>query len=156
MFAKRKNQLVSLVQTVHIFSGSIGMQLGIKKCGVLIMETGKVIWTDGIRIPDGQHMKDVDETGYTYIGLLETDKIAEREMKETFSIEYLRLLRLILRLKLNGRNQIMTINTWAIWFRNSEMVYRLIKKLRQKTRKFMTMHGTLNPKSDVDRLYLSR
>ena len=101
-------------------------------------------------------MKDVDETGYTYIGLLETDKITEREMKETFSIEYLRLLRLILRLKLNGRNQIMTVNTWAIWFRNSEMVYRLIKKLRQKTRKFMTMHGTLNPKSDVDRLYLSR
>ena len=51
--AKNKNQIDSLVQTVHIFSEDIGMQFGIKKCGVLTMETGKVIRTDGIRLPDG-------------------------------------------------------------------------------------------------------
>ena len=50
------------------------MQFGIKKCGhwyaiwnkecgVLIMEREKVIRTDGIRLPDGQHMKGIDETG---------------------------------------------------------------------------------------------
>ena len=49
---------------------AIGMQFGINKCGVLIMERGKVIRTDGIRLPDGQDMKDIDEAGYTY--LLET------------------------------------------------------------------------------------
>ena len=53
LFAKSKNQIDSLVQTVHIFSEDIGMQFGIKKCGVLIMERGKVIRTDGIRLPDG-------------------------------------------------------------------------------------------------------
>ena len=94
------------------------------------METGKVIWTDGIKIPDGQHMKDIDETGYTYIGLLGTDKIKEREMKETFSIEYLRLLRMILRLKLNGRNQIMTVNTWAIWWYGSGILKWTTDKLK--------------------------
>ena len=31
-----------------------------------------------------------------------------------------------------------------------------LKSLVRKTRKFMTMHGALNPKSDVDRVYLSR
>ena len=41
------------------------MQFGIKKCELLIMERGKVIRTDSIRLPDGQHMKDIDETGYT-------------------------------------------------------------------------------------------
>ena len=56
------------------------MQYGIEKCGVLIMERGKVIKTDG-RLPDGKHMKDIDETGYTYLGILETDKIKEKEMK---------------------------------------------------------------------------
>ena len=53
LFAKSKNQIDSLVQTVHLFSEYIGMQFGIKECGVLIMERGKVIRTDGIRLPDG-------------------------------------------------------------------------------------------------------
>ena len=57
------------------------MQFGIKKCGVLIIERGKVIRADGIRLPDEQHMKDINENGFTYLGILETDKIKEKEMK---------------------------------------------------------------------------
>ena len=53
------------------------------------MESGKVIRTDGIRLPDGQDMKDVDQAGYTYLEILETDNIKEKEMKQTFSKEYL-------------------------------------------------------------------
>ena len=106
LFTKSKNQIDPLVQTRHIFSEEIGMQFGIKKCGVLIMERGKVIRTDGIRLPDGQHMKDIDEIGYTYLGILETDKIKEKEMKEKFSREYMQRLRLILRSKLNGKNKL--------------------------------------------------
>ena len=30
------------------------------------MEREKVIRTDNIRLPDGQNMKDINETGYTY------------------------------------------------------------------------------------------
>ena len=75
------------------------------------MESEKVIRTDGIRLPDGQDMKDVDQAGYTYLEILETDNIKEKEMKQTFSKEYLRRLRLILRSKLNGRNNIMAVNT---------------------------------------------
>ena len=71
LFAKSKNQIESLVQIVHTFSEDIGMQFGIKKCGVRIMERGNVIGTDSIRLPDGQHVNDIDETGYTYLGILE-------------------------------------------------------------------------------------
>ena len=53
LFDKSKNQIDSLVQTVHIFSEDIGMQFGIKKCGVLTMERGKNIRTDHIRLPEG-------------------------------------------------------------------------------------------------------
>ena len=31
-----------------------------------------------------------------------------------------------------------------------------LKSLDRRTRKFMTMHGALHPKSDTDRIYLSR
>ena len=74
------------------------------------MERGKIIRKDDIRLPNVQHMKDIDETGYTYLGILETDKIKEKEIKEKFSKEYLQRLRLILRSKLNGRNKIMAVN----------------------------------------------
>ena len=53
LFVKSKNQIDSLVQTVYIFSEDIGMQFGIKKCGVLIMERGNVTRTDGIKLQDG-------------------------------------------------------------------------------------------------------
>ena len=45
---------------------------------------------------------------------METDKIKEKEMMGKFTKEYLRRLRLILRSKLNGRNKIMAVNTWAV------------------------------------------
>ena len=125
------------------------------------MERGKVIKTDDIRLPDVQHMKDIDETGYTYLGILETDKIKEKEMKEKFSKEYLRRLRLILRSKLNGRNKIMAVNTWvASVMRYGAGILRWntdeLKSLDRRNRKFMTMHGALHPKSDIDGVYLCR
>ena len=54
-----------------------------------------MIRTGGIRMADGQHMKDIDETGYTYLGILEFDKFKEKEMKEKFTNKYLRRFRLI-------------------------------------------------------------
>ena len=55
----------------------------------------------------------------------------------------------------------MGVNTWAV----SVMRYGAeilkwntdeLKSLGRRTRKFMIMHGALHPKSDVDRVYLSR
>ena len=57
-------------------------------------------------------MKEVDENEYTYLGILELDEIKEHEMKST--AEYKGRLRLILKSKLNGKNKIQTINTWAV------------------------------------------
>ena len=160
-FSKSKNQIDSLWQTVHIFSEDIGMQFRMKKCGEHFMDRGKVIGADGTRLPDGQDMKDIDETGYTYFGIMETDKIKEKEMKEKFSKEYLRRLRLILRSKLNGRNKIMAVNTWvASVMRYGAGILKWntdeLKSLDRRTRKFMTMHGVLHPRSDIGGVYLSR
>ena len=59
------------------------MQFGIKKCGVLTMERGKAIITDGIKLPDEQQMKDIDKIGYI-LRILETVQMKEKEMKEKF------------------------------------------------------------------------
>ena len=78
------------------------------------MERGEVIRTNGIRLLDGKDMQDIDDTDYTYLGILETDKVKEKEMKEKSSKKYLRRLRLTLGSKLNGRNKIMILNTWVV------------------------------------------
>ena len=66
---------------MHILS----MQFGIKKCGILSMETGEVIRTNGIRLLDEKDMQDIDDTDYTYLGIFETDRVKEKEMKEKSS-----------------------------------------------------------------------
>ena len=60
-------------------------------------------------------MKEVDENGYTYFGILEFDEIKEHEMKIKVTAEYNRRLRPILKSKLNGKNkfkQLIKIWSW--------------------------------------------
>ena len=102
-------------------------------------------------------MKQVGQEGYTYLGIIELDKIKETEMKEKITKEYKRRQRLILKSKLNGRNKVTAINTWAVAiFRYNPSKASELKDLDRKSRKTMAMHGGLYPKSDVDRLYVKR
>ena len=73
----------------------------------------------------------------------------------------MRRQRLILKSKLNGRNKVTAINTWAVTISRYEAgIVQLkvseLKDLDRKSRKTMTMYGGLHPKSDVDRLYVKR
>ena len=56
-------------------------------------------------------MKEVDGNEYTYLGIVELDEIKKHEMKIEVIAEYKRRLRLILKSKLNGKNEIEAINT---------------------------------------------
>ena len=54
--------LDSLVQTVHVFSKDIGMECGIEKCAILVMEKGKIVKSVGIKLPDGKLIKSLQES----------------------------------------------------------------------------------------------
>ena len=87
------------------------MQFGLKKCGVLVLKRGKAVKQNGIALPNGQMMKEIDESGYKYLGIVEMDKIKEIDMKDKFVSEYKRRLKLVLKLKLNGKNKTVS---WAV------------------------------------------
>ena len=106
--------LASPLRTVHILSTDIGMEFGIRKCGIIILKRGKIVRRQGIELPNGETMKEVEQEEYTYLGIVELDKIKENEMKEKTIKEYKRRLRLILKSKLNGKNKITATNTWAV------------------------------------------
>ena len=40
----------SLVQTVRVFSEDIGMEFGIEKCAMLVMEKGKIVLEDKMKL----------------------------------------------------------------------------------------------------------
>ena len=82
-------------------------------------------------------------------------------MKEVFRREYLRRVNLVMKSKLNGRNKIMALNTWAVllmrygagilkWNKNE------LQQIDRKTRKLVTINKELHPRSDVARIYVSR
>ena len=48
LFGKTKDQIDSLVQTVNLFSGDIGMTLGVDKCGEVVKKRGKLTECDGL------------------------------------------------------------------------------------------------------------
>ena len=41
-----------LVQTIHTFSEDIGMEFGIEKCAMLVIEKGKIVKSVGTELPD--------------------------------------------------------------------------------------------------------
>ena len=161
-FAKNEKDLETQINTVRIYSRDIGMEFGIEKCAMLVMKSGKRHLTDGMELPNKDKIKTLAENEtYKYMGILEADTIKQVEMKDKIQKEYLWRTRKLLETKLNSRNLIKGINTWAVplvrysgpflkWTRDE------LKQMDQRTRKQMTMHKALHPRDDVDRLYVSR
>ena len=54
------------------------MESGLPKCGVLIMKRGKVVKSEGISMSDGKMMKNIEESGYKYLGILEANGVKHR------------------------------------------------------------------------------
>ena len=63
------------MSTVEVFSQDIVMEFGIKKCGVIFMNKGKVKSTGGIELPSGEKIREIEEDEYKYLGILECDSI---------------------------------------------------------------------------------
>ena len=161
LFGKNENEINSLASTVNHISQGKGMQFGIKKCGVVHLKRRKLSKTAGIELVNGEKIKEVNDEGYKYLGILELDRLKEEEMKTTFQKEYFRRVRLIMKSKLNGRNKIKAINTWAVSLVRYGAGIIMWKKaelesMDRRTRKLMTMNKELHPRGDVARLYVGR
>ena len=162
LYAKNEKSLDSLIQTVRIFSKDVGMEFGIEKCAMLVLKRGQVATSNGIKLPDESVIKSVKGgESYKYLGMLQADQIKHQEMKDKVMKEYKRRVRKILETKLNAGNLIKGINTWAVSLLRYSAAFLdwtkfEMEQLDRQTRKLMTMHNALHPKSNVDRLYLPR
>ena len=78
------------------------------------MKRGKLVECNGVELPNGEVIKQVEKDGYKYLRVLELDRKMESDMKERFSKEYFRRFKLALKSRLNDKNKILAANTWAV------------------------------------------
>ena len=161
LYGGSREEVEGLVGLVKKFSDDIGMEFGIDKCATLEIRHGKQVACEGIALPGGEVMKEVEESGYKYLGVLEGASILTKEMKNLVKKEYLRRVRLVAGSWLYGGNMVRAVNTWAV----SVVRYTAgilewsdseLKAMDVKTRKLLTMKGAFHRNSSVDRLYMKR
>ena len=80
LYASNEKSSESLIHTVHVFSNDIGMELGVEKCPVLTMKTGKMANSDGIALPKKTTMKGLKEgDSYKSLGVIQAGGIKHHE-----------------------------------------------------------------------------
>ena len=160
LYSRSEKRLDSLVQTVCVFSEDIGMEFGIKKCAMLVMEKEKIVKSVGIELPDSKVIKSLQEgESYKYLRILEVDKFLEEKIKLNVSKEYIRRLRKVLKSKMNGGNLVRGVNTLVVSLLRYSPAFVSWRKselhaIDRETKKLFTVYEALHPKSDVDRLYI--
>ena len=161
VYGKDEQELERLLTVVKRYSDDIKMSFGLNKCGMVVIKKGVKEKSDGIVLPGEEKIKEIEETGCKYLGVLQSDHLMEKEMKEKVRREYNRRLKLVLKSKLYSGNMIKAINSWAVSVMRYtagiiEWSVKELKEIDIRTRKMMTMAGAFHMRGSVDRLYMKR
>lgn len=97
LYAKKENDLESIISTVHLFSVDIEMTINLNKSARLIATRGIVVQTSGVNINTLGLISNVDvSVGYKYLGILQDLSIPYSSIKEKLVKEYRPRLRSVL------------------------------------------------------------
>ena len=91
LYGSSQDEIDTLLGLVQEYSKDIGMD----KCVVLGFRNGKRVECSGLSLPSVDLMKDVDASGYKYLGVLQSEVGMIKEMKKKVSAEYLRRVKLL-------------------------------------------------------------
>ena len=61
LYAKSEIGLESLVNTVRSFKAVVGMDFGVTQCAKLVVRRGKVSEAEGMKLPDGREIRNLEE-----------------------------------------------------------------------------------------------
>ena len=82
LYGKSESEIKGLESNVEVFSQDMGMEFYIKNFGVIIMSRGKVKSADGIELRSGEKIREIEEDGYKYLGILEYDNKRTRNERQ--------------------------------------------------------------------------
>ena len=113
LYAATNNQLQELLRHTQTFSRDIKMVFGIEKCKTLCIAKGK-LERRNFTTEDDDTMEAMNEADICrYLGHMQAKQIKHARMKQKQGEEYLNHTKSILKTKLNGKNTLKAINTYA-------------------------------------------
>ena len=114
LYAATNNQLKELLRLTETFSRDIKMVFGIEKCKTFSIAKGKLEMRNFTTQDDDDTMESMNKDEiYRYLGQVQSKQIKHAQMKQKLGEEYLHRTKSILKTKLNGKNTIKSINTYA-------------------------------------------
>lgn len=158
LYAENPKQLKSLITNVKTFSDDIQMAFGLDKCAEVHVTKGKLT-SHAENTRDFEQMS--PEETYKYLGIQQNNRIDHTQLKKEFRAKYKQRLSKLLHTKLNARNMIIAINTYAV----PSLTYSFgilkysdtdLAELDRMTRTMLTKFRMHHPKSAVERLYIPR
>ena len=148
LYSKNDQEQVGQLKLVKQFNDDIGMTFGLEKCAKASFKRGKLVSTGNIEISDDTAIQELNqEEVYKYLGVDKSDGIQHSKMKEKIRKEYYRRVKLIFTTELNGRNKMEAINSLAVPV--VQYSFGIIDWKISEIKK-------VDPKTDVERLYLHR
>ena len=132
-----------------------------EKCSTKRIKIGKICDNEDIEMPDGQRIKQIEESGNNQLGIIPDSEIKNQVMKDTIRTKYLRRVRKSEKSELYPRNVFMRINQYSLavvryceeivdWTRGD------LELLDRETRKILTCNDFFHSRANVARLYLKR
>lgn len=161
LYAKTEEDLKNFIELTHLFSNDIKMEFGLEKCKTQTIIKGKHI-TNRIERETLPPIDPMDEQEmYKYLGVLQKKDIDHKTMKKTMKEKYYTRVKLLLKSKLNAKNLINGINTFAIPLLNYtfgiiKWTQTELKDIQTQTNVLMTRHRIHHPKSAIERTTLKR
>ena len=90
------------------------MKFGMHKCKVLTMQQGRMKHWDGLKLLDGELMKETDTAGYKYLGKLHDGQIDTDNWKKSWKRNILEKSKNRPNQSYTKKNMIDKINTWVV------------------------------------------
>ena len=69
------------------------MEFGMEECSTMRIKKGKICDMEDIEMPDGQRMKQIEESDCKFPGIIQDSEIQTQVMKDKIRTEYLRRVR---------------------------------------------------------------
>lgn len=93
--SKNESEVITFGYTVFTFGTDNRMVFRLKNSGMVVLNRGKTECMDWKMIPPKMIVKWLEEKSYKYLGILELDKLMEKERRNKTMLEYLPRMRRI-------------------------------------------------------------
>jgi hypothetical protein len=113
LYAATNSQLQELLWLTQTFSRDINMVFGVEKCKTLSIAKGKLEMRNFTTEDDDTMVAMNEDDIYRYFSSMQSKKIKHAQMKHKLGEEYLKRTKNILKTKLNGKNTVEAVNTYA-------------------------------------------